>query len=207
MRKMMGYYRYPTIYKDKIVFVAEEDLWEVSINGGIARRLTANLGAVSRPHFSPDGKWITFTGTEEGHPEIYVMSSEGGSAKRITYNGIVSLALGWHNDKILFASTLGQPFRSLYQIYEIDLDGNEYKKLDLGIAKDVSFGEKGVVIGRNVGDPAMWKRYRGGTAGELWVDENGDGNFHKLLDLKGHFTSPMWIDERIYFVCDYEGIY
>ena len=38
-----GYYQQPTVHKDKIVFVSEDDLWSVSLNGGIATRLTANL--------------------------------------------------------------------------------------------------------------------------------------------------------------------
>ena len=73
-----GYYRLPTLHSDRLVFVSEDDLWAVPTAGGVARRLTANLGAVSAPFFSPDGATLAFTGREEGHAEVYVMETMAG---------------------------------------------------------------------------------------------------------------------------------
>ena len=50
-----GYYRFPAICGDRVAFICEDDLWAVPASGGVARRLTSNLGAVSRACFSPDG--------------------------------------------------------------------------------------------------------------------------------------------------------
>jgi tricorn protease len=60
------------------------------------------------------------------------------------------------------------------------------------------------VIGRNTADPARWKRYRGGTAGHLWVDATGSGDFRRL-PLPGNVTCPMWLGERLWFLTDHEG--
>jgi tricorn protease len=71
----------------------------------------------------------------------------------------------------------------------------------------VAFGPSGgVLLGRNTADPARWKRYRGGTAGDLWVDRKGDGNFRRLLALPGNLASPMWLGDRVWFLSDHEGI-
>jgi tricorn protease len=209
-----GYYRFPTIYADTIVFACEDDLWQVETGGGVARRLTSSLGEASRPSLSPDGRLLAYVGREEGQAEIYLMPAEGGPAQRLTFlGGSQCLTAGWTPDgKILCASNAGQPFASLLHLYAVDpAAGVEStgaaERLNIGPARAISFGRNGAsVIGRNTGDPARWKRYRGGTVGRLWVDRNGDGEFQSLVEVDGNTTSPHWLGERIYFISDHEGI-
>ncbi|MDI6840392.1 MAG: PDZ domain-containing protein [bacterium] len=205
-QQIKGYYRYPTIHNDKIVFVAEDDLWLVALGGGIARRLTSNLGEVMYPFFSPDGNWLAFTGQEEGHPEVYVMPADGGFAKRMTWLGSSTLVVGWSGESIVFASNVGQPFIQLFYLYKVNRAGGDPELIQVGPARTISFGPTGLVIGRNTGDLARWKRYRGGTAGEIWIDKNNSGHFYPLIKLKGNLANPMWIGKRIYFISDHEGI-
>ncbi len=204
--KVKGYYHFPTIHKERIVFVAEDDLWMVQASGGTARRLTSNLGAVSNPYFSKDGKWIGFIGREEGDMDVYVMPSSGGSAKRLTHLGSTTFVRGWQGKKIIFSTNACQPFRHMLWLHEVGMDGTLPKRLPYGPARTISFGKKGVVIGRNTGDPAIWKRYRGGTAGELWVDQKGKGKLRTLIQLEGNLANPMWIGNMIYFISDHKGV-
>ena len=204
-----GYYRFPTISGNKIVFICEDDLWSTTVDGGVPVRLTSNVGEVSRPHLSPDGKWLAFTGREEGNPEVYCMPADGGQEKILTFLGSTTNVISWTNDSksIIFTSNSAQPFLRMTKAYKVSVDGGIPELLPVGIAHNVSYGEKqGCVIGINTTDPARWKRYKGGTAGVIWVDEKSNGDFKKLTDLKGNLGSPMWIGKRIYFISDFEGI-
>ena len=114
--QQQGYYSQATIHKNTIVFVSENDLWQVDKKGGTARRLTANLGEVSNPCFSPDGKHLGFSGREDGTSEIYVMAAEGGIPKRLTFLGNFAKVLAWKEEKIIFTSNYGQAFLGFFLI-------------------------------------------------------------------------------------------
>jgi tricorn protease len=204
-----GYFRYPTIAGDTIAFVSEDDVWTAPADGGVARRLTAGLSEVSRPVLSPDGGRLAFTSREEHHPEVWSMPGAGGPARRVTWLGAGQSIprLFMPDGRILFVSDAGEPFATQLHAYAVSPDGGLPERLPYGPAREVAFGPGGaVVLGRNTADPARWKRYRGGTAGRLWIDTRGSGQFKPFLDLDGNLASPMWIGRRIYFISDHEGV-
>ena len=204
-----GYVRYPTIYQDNIVFVAEDDLWLVTDAGGRAERLTAGSGEVRYPHFSPDGEKLAFVGREEGPSEVYVMPALGDIAQRLTFQSASCRVVNWSpsGDAILYASDAGQSHYRQEVIYSIASGGGLPQQVPVGVADAISYGPRGgVVIGRNIGEPARWKRYRGGTVGHLWIDVEDSGIFQRLLQLDGNIANPCWVGDRIYFISDHEGI-
>jgi tricorn protease len=203
-----GYLRHPTIRGNAIVFVCDDDLWSVSADGGVARRLTAGLGEPSTPSLSPDGTQLAFVGRDEQHPEVYVMPAEGGPARRLTWLGPDVMVRGWTPEgHVMFVTTHGQPFFRNYRAFTLDPAGGMPQPLPLGQVNHLALGPGNAkVIGRNTADPARWKRYRGGTAGHLWIDATGGGNFRRMTRLAGNITSPMWIGKRVYFLSDSEGV-
>ncbi|MGH7178416.1 MAG: S41 family peptidase, partial [Tepidisphaeraceae bacterium] len=206
-----GYYRFPTIHNDTVVFVSEDDLWSVPASGGEARRLTSGLGTASNPALSRDGQWLAFSGREEGAAEVYVMPALGGQPTRLTFNaaGIVGANIsGWTPDgRIVFCAPFEQPFNQLQRAFTIERNGGTPQMLPTGPASFVSFGSDGqCVISRPSVDSAYWKRYRGGTAGDLWVDPSGKGEWKRLIKLEGNPSRPLWVGKRVYFICDHEGV-
>ena len=206
-----GYVRTPTIAGDRVVFACEDDLWIVGVQGGIARRLTTTEGECTLPRLSPDGAQLAFVGRDEGNPELYVMPAEGGVARRLTHLGSDALyCTGWSRDGrfVYFTSDAGSPFVKETLPFRISVEGGEPVELGIGHAMSLDVAENGAtLLGRNAIDPARWKRYRGGTAGHLWVDPNGRGEFRRICrTINGNLTWPMWVGQRIFFLSDHEGI-
>ena len=204
---LQGYYRTPAIYDNQIVFVSEDDLWVVSAEGGLAHRLTTGLGMVTTPVFSPDGSMIAFGGSDEGSLEVYVMPSQGGIARRLTFLGDSVNVIEWTKKGIIFSSSAREPFRRLNTLWTISPEEGIPVRLSVGPANFISHSsQKGSVIQRHgYREYGFWKRYRGGTAGELWIDKKGNDHYQKLIALKSDFARPLWVKDRIYFSSDHEG--
>src|SRR5574337_252596 len=204
----IAYLRQPTLHADTVVFVSDDDLWRASVDGGTAQRLTAGLSEPSTPCLSPDGRWIAYISRDEQHPEVNLMPADGGPGRRLTWLGPDTAVRGWTPDgRILFVSTWGQPFFRNHQAYTVDPAGGLPEALNLGQVNHLAFGPGGArVIGRSTADPARWKRYRGGTAGHLWIDTEGRGDWRRMTELPGNLSCPMWIGSRVYFLSDAEGV-
>ena len=208
-----GYFTQPSLCADRIVFVCEDDLWEVDSSGGQARRLTNSRSEIKTPYLDPSGKWIACCAKEEGDPDVYLMSADGGPLTRLTWLNSVTRIVGWTPDG---SSIL---FHSIHQavhhrgsdawLFKVGVDGGPVQRLPFGPAVSLNHQQKGpgIVLARNSMNNSRWKRYRGGMVGEIWVDEQGKGNFQRILnDLEGNPVCPYWLGKRIWFVSDHEGI-
>ena len=203
-----GYLRYPHVHGELLVFVAEDDVWLAPAEGGRAWRLSADSAPVSSPRFSPDGSRIAWTSWRDGNSEVYTADPDGGDAARLTYWGDdrVSVA-GWTSaGEVLAVSAVGQPEGQYTWAYAIPLEGTPPRRLPFGPVFDLALAEAGTALltGR-FGDPAYWKRYRGGTSGKIWAAA-GQGPFTRVLaDLPGQLASPMLLGDRLFFLSDHEG--
>ena len=199
----------PTMSKTAIVFVYGGELWSVARSGGEAIRLTTGVGIQSDPHFSPDGKWVAFTGDYGGNPDVYVVSANGGVPRRLTYHPAVDEVVGWTPDgqNVLFVSNRDSFASGVGNLYTVSMAGGLPEKLPFPLAYEGSYSPSGQEIAyRPVAFPwGTWSHYRGGTESKIWVAKMSDSSYQELPRGDWNEFDPMWLGDKIYFLSDEKG--
>lgn len=199
--------RQPTISNDQIVFVYANDLWIVSKDGGDARRLTSNEGAENNPHFSPNGKFIAFTGQYDGNTDVYVIPTEGGQPERLTWHPGADLVTGWTPDgeSILFASGRESAPTRESKFFKISRKGGMEEALEVPRAVAGEISEDGKLIAyQQIGFwDAEWRNYRGGQAKPIWITDLKNNNLKMTPQTDGErHTDPTWLNNVVYYLSE-----
>lgn len=184
----LGYYRFPAIHGDTIVFTAEGDLWRVGINGGVAQRLTTHPAEESRAAISPDGKTIAFSAAYEGPTEVYTMAIEGGVPVRQTFEGGNAFVIGWTPDGNVLYSTRRFSTLPNTQLARVNPSNGIRTAVPLAQASDGSYDQSGrtLYFTRLPFQGSYTKRYQGGTAQNVWRYTDGAQEATQLTaDYKG----------------------
>jgi len=213
--------RYPTLYGNTIVFVAHDNLWSVPRAGGIATRLNADEGRDVMPRFSPDGRWIAFTGEYQGNRDVYVIPALGGPAKRLTFNSDITaeppvrwgpnnMVVTWTPDSsnIVFLSRREAWNTWIARLFTVPLTGGlpQAMPLDRGGFLSYSPDGKQIAYNRIFRDFRTWKRYDGGLAQDIDIYDLQSRQLKHVTDWVGTETSPMWFGKTIYFLADHDNI-
>jgi tricorn protease len=207
-QSIKGYYRFPAIHGDTIIFSAEGDLWKTGIKGGVARRLTSHPGDESNPAISPDGSTLAFSAQYEGPTEVYTMPVDGGLPTRRTYDGERALVVGWTPDGRILYSTSHHSTLPNLQLMTFDLKTGKSVQVPLSQASDGSYDASGKTLffTRLPFQGSQTKRYQGGTAQNLWKYTDGQPEAVSLTaDYAGTSKAPMLWKGRIYFASDRDG--
>ncbi|MBW7887799.1 MAG: PD40 domain-containing protein [Bacteroidetes bacterium] len=212
--------RFPALYGDNLVFTYAGDLYTVSSNGGTARKLTNDVGIEMFARFSPDGKYIAFTGQYDGNTEVYLMPSSGGIPKRLTYTATlsrddVSDRMGPNNIVMAWKDNSTIVYRSR-QIEFNDFKGELfYASINGGIPVEIpvprggwpSFSPDGKSMAYNqvFREFRTWKRYRGGMADDISIYNFETKKTEKITNDPAQDVFPMWVGNKIYFMSDRDG--
>ncbi|HCC71395.1 MAG TPA: protease, partial [Bacteroidales bacterium] len=198
--------RQPTISDTQIAFCYGGDIWISNLNDSSASRLTSTPAVESDPHFSPDGKWIAFTSNRSGNNAIYIVSSEGGDAKRLTWHPSGTNARGWTLDgkRVLFASTRNTPPSSFDRLWTVSVEGGPPELLSSQWATNGSFSPDGnrIIIDRVRRWDVEWRAYRGGQNTPLIILNLNDKSEILLPNESTTDIQPVWMGDKIYFLSD-----
>jgi tricorn protease len=208
--------RFPDICADTIVFVQAGDIYAVSSEGGMARRLTSHAGQELYPKFSPDCGSIAFSAEYDGTRQVYVIPAGGGKPRQLT----------WYNDVGPQPVRGGTDYRVLdwtpdgknilvraNRVPTDDRGGRPYLvPIAGGMETPLAVPETGGGMlspdGRSyVYTPIdrefrSWKRYRGGRAQDVWTYDLINNTSQRLTDNPATDNQPMWIGDTIYFTSD-----
>jgi len=192
----------PAVSQHSIAFVYANDLWTADLEGNNVRHLTSHKGIESDPVFSPDGKWIAFSGEYDGNRDVYLIPSQGGIPKRLT----------WHpasGKSVLFVSSRFSSTRGRSKLFKVSVKG------DMPAQEEIPYADKAVYSpdGKKMAFTPFgesfhqWKHYRGGTFSRIWIITLIDSSVEKIPQPEGRCndTDPLWIDNKIYFRSDRNG--
>jgi tricorn protease len=213
--------RFPQPFGDRIVFVANGNVWSVPKSGGTAVRLTSAPGQDMFPRVSPDGQWIAYTEASNAGTDIWVIPAAGGAARRLTFHpateagtggrhGPDNMVVTWTPDSknVAYLSKRDQWNGWIQNLYEVPAAGGLPTRMPIDSAVGLaSFGPDGHTIAYNriFRNFRTWKRYNGGLAQQLFTYDFNTRELKQLTSWSGTNTSPMWYGDRIYYLSDQDA--
>ena len=197
--------RDPDVGAEQVLFVHANDLWMAPREGGQAWRLTSDEGAETDPSFSPDGRWIAFTGEYGGNADVYVVSAEGGQPIRLTWHPDDDVVQGWTPEgQVLFRSgRRGQPTK-LWQWYTVATEGGLPADLGVPQAWQGEMSADGDWLAfQEIGfwDPE-WRNYRGGQAQPVSVVCTSTWERRTPPWEGERHLAPVWLDGVVYYLSE-----
>ena len=203
--------RTPTVSATQIAFAYAQNIWVVPRAGGMARRVTSFQGQTSNPHFSPDGKWIAFSGEYAGNLDVYVVAADGGEPKRLTWHPGADSVQGWTPDgkAIMFStsratwSPSGAP-----RFWTVPAEGGVEEPLPLprGYQGKISADGSHIAYRMNNSWDEERRNYRGGQNRPIWIVDLKTYDLISPPWTDSKDMDPVWAGESVYFISDRDGV-
>jgi tricorn protease len=213
--------RFPAIHDDQVVFTYAGDLYTVPVEGGIARKLTNDIGYEMFARFSPDGKSIAFTGQYDGNTEVYLMPSQGGVPVRLTYTATLgrddisdrmgpnNIVMTWKDDDEIVYRSRKKTFNDFIgQLFVANINGGLSEELPLPAGGFCSYSPDGKKLAYNrvFREFRTWKYYRGGMADDVWIYDFQSKETINITNNLAQDIIPMWHGKNIFFLSDRDRI-
>lgn len=198
--------RQPDVSAQYVAFTYAGDIWIVPRTGGDARRVTSSPTVEKDPHFSPDGKWLAFTGQYDGNDDVYVVAVAGGEPRQLTWHPAPDDVRGWTPDgsAVVFMSTRTGVPDNEPKLWTVPLAGGLPQPLPLPRAEAGAISPDGRLIAYQLVRP--WeteeRNYRGGQNQPIRVLNLKTYAMEKLPWTDSRDQQPVWLGNTIYFISD-----
>ena len=205
-----GFARSPGLHGDLLVFGADGDLFVRSPDGA-GSRLASGLDRKGRLAISRCGRWVAYSRSHRGFSEAYVMPTDGGPSKRVTFDGLEARVCGWHADGRLLYATQARAALSRWSLTLVNTESLEVERLPLADASDGCFDDADALIFvRNGLLVDHVRNYRGGAMAQLWkVDLSTQTEAAPFFLDEGVSGAGTWfprsVGGRLYFLSELDG--
>ncbi len=164
-------------------FSGDQEIYLLTGNGKIIKKITDNWGIDISPVFSPDGKKVAFVSKRGGTPQIYMKDMATGTVRRLTFEGNYNTSPDWspNGDKLAYVGME----KGNIDIYTVDVDDGEPVQLTMnaGDNEDPSWSPDGSLI--------AFSSTREGAA-RIYVMTAAGSEQRRLLKIGGAQTDPAW---------------
>jgi tricorn protease len=211
--------RFPDIRGDRVVFTYAGDLWTASFKRWFRCAFDFASGVEVFGKFSPDGKWIAFTGQYDGDEQVYVVPTSGGEPRQLTFypaRGPLAPRWGWDNQvfgwskdskRIIFRSLRDSWSLPIARLFTVSVDGGAATALPMPTAGsgDLSPNNDEIVYSPQSRDFRSEKRYGGGQANQLYIFNLNSNAAKRITEGPRATRDAMWIGDTIFFNSDRDG--
>lgn len=203
--------RSPTVSSSQIAFAYAQNIWVVPRSGGAARRITSFQGQTSNPNFSPDGRWIAFSGEYAGNMDVYLVAADGGEPKRLTWHPSSDVVQGWTPDgkSVMFSSSRGTWSPSgAPRFWTVPADGGveEPMVLPRGFQGKISADGSKIAYRMNNSWDDERRNYRGGQNRPIWIVDLKTYDLVSPPWTDSKDIDPVWAGDAVYFISDRDNV-
>lgn len=202
-----------------IAFEYHGDLFTVPTGGGRATQLTTNAAQDSYPVWSPDSKTIAFASTREGSYDVYVISRDGGTPRRLTTHSGSEIPMAFLDaDHVLYQALLMPSAESIQfptrfqQVYSVSTEGGRPKLFSTVTLEDVNVRPDGTLIYHDrKGMEDTWRKHHvSAVTRDVWMatpKASGGYDYRKLTDWYGEDRNPVWAadGQSFYYLSERSG--
>lgn len=195
-----------------IAFEYKGDLFKVPAKGGTAIPLTMTSSYESYPVWSHDGKQIAFASDRHGNFDVFVMSADGGGARRLTYNSARDIPSDFSQDNqhVIFGtarkdiySSVRFPIRSLFmKLYKVPTEGGRSIMINSAGTQYAQYNQDGSEIifqDRKGYESEQRKHERASVTRDIWTYNFKKDQYTQLTHFNGNDMEPVWGDNGSYY--------